>query len=85
MKKTTKTKLIAAVLTSGVFLAGFTSCRSHKDDKTTAAPTTTEDYNINVPQTEYGPPEDYDETTTEEYDPSNDVPQDVYGPPEDFE
>ena len=30
-------------------------------------------------------PEDFDETTTEAYDPSNDVPQDVYGPPEDFE
>ncbi len=85
MKKTTKTKLIAAALTSGVFLAGFTSCRSHKDDNTTAAPTTTEEYNITEPQTDYGPPIDFDETTTEEYDPTTEVPEDVYGPPEDFE
>ena len=85
MKKTTKTKLVAAALTSGVFLAGFTSCRSHKDDNTTAAPTTTEEYNITEPQTDYGPPIDFDETTTEEYDPTTEVPEDVYGPPEDFE
>ena len=67
------------------FLAGFTSCRSHKDDNTTAAPTTTEEYNITEPQTDYGPPIDFDETTTEEYDPTTEVPEDVYGPPEDFE
>lgn len=90
MKKTTKTKLIAAALTSGVFLAGFTSCRSHKDDNTTATPTTTEDIEITEPATVYGPPTDFDDTTTEEtttekYNPEDEVPEDVYGPPEDFE
>ncbi|MBR1816024.1 MAG: hypothetical protein IJ763_04915 [Lachnospiraceae bacterium] len=97
MKKTTKTKLIAAALTSGVFLAGFTGCRAHKDDKTTekttAEKTTTEihETDTEVPATVYGPPSAFDdETTTEEittesYNPEDDVPEDVYGPPEDFE
>ena len=94
MKKTTKTKLIAAALTSGVFLAGFTSCRSQKNDKkadtTETKPTTTEEYEITEPATVYGPPTDFDDTTTEEtttekYNPEDEVPEDVYGPPEDFE
>ena len=96
MKKTTKTKLIAAALTGGVFLAGFTSCRANKDDKTTEKTTsdrtTTEIYETDteVPETVYGPPTDFDDTTTEEtttekYNPEDDVPEDVYGPPEDFE
>ena len=89
MKKTTKTKLIAAALTSGVFLAGFTSCRSNKNDQTTDKPTT-EDIEITEPATVYGPPTDFDDTTTEEtttekYNPEDDVPEDVYGPPEDIE
>ena len=94
MKKTTKTKLIAAALTSGVFLAGFTSCRSQKNDKKTDTTltnaTTNEEYDITEPQTVYGPPPALDdektteEITTEKYNPEDDVPEDVYGPPEDF-
>lgn len=96
MKKTTKTKLIAAALTSGVFLAGFTGCRAHKDDKTTekttSEKTTTEihETDTEVPATVYGPPIDFEDTTTEDvttedYNPEEEIPEDVYGPPEDFE
>ncbi|MBQ9232901.1 MAG: hypothetical protein IJ167_02545 [Lachnospiraceae bacterium] len=96
MKKTTKTKLIAAALTSGVFLAGFTSCRSQKNDKTTENKTTDEttaeiyETDTEIPSTVYGPPgfdddTTVEETTTETYNPEDDVPEDVYGPPEDFE